>query len=252
MVDTTGLSDVFVLDPRAWSPRPAVYRIVVEWARCHSARVPTSREVFAALRNRGFREVKRRGRVGFLGIYTVPELAAAPALSRVAGTATAYKQGDRSDASREALGIDRALRTLARRGGIERASSGLVDPFAAAAHASAASVPAEFPASAASAESLPDGYMRSTRVTRVLVARAEERWGAAPSWLCVYCGAPASTVDHFYPWRVTHDSSPSNLVPCCPRCQASKGASHPLEWMARHGVSADRQAAILAPRLPLD
>jgi hypothetical protein len=211
VVNTTGLGAVFDLDPDAWAPRKAVYAVAVAWAESSGRRVPTNREVIAALRARGFEESKRRGVVGFRGIRVTDELAAAPRLSRVPGTATAWRQGDRSPASREAAQVYEMRRSLERREGRPE-GAGPWDPFAPAAPAP---------------ESLWfDGASYSTRVTSVLVARAETVWGPRHGWTCYHegCRFPATTVDHVVPWSVSHDSTPYNLRPACPRHNYGRGA----------------------------
>lgn len=45
-----------------------------------------------------------------------------------------------------------------------------------------------------------------------------------PGVLCIYCGAPADTMDHVTPIAKGGDHSPANTVAACARCNASKGA----------------------------
>lgn len=41
--------------------------------------------------------------------------------------------------------------------------------------------------------------------------------------ICVYCGDPATTVDHIDPWCAIHDNGEDNLVPCCKVCNSIAG-----------------------------
>jgi 5-methylcytosine-specific restriction endonuclease McrA len=230
MATPLDLTGVYVLDAAAWSPRTAVYRVAVQWAQDTGRPVPTNQEVFTALCKRGFRESKRRGTLGFNGIAVPADVAAAPRLSRVAGTVTAYKQGDRSPESRAAASTDAAMRALARRDDAAR-RTGLWDPFT-----ESGPVP--------ELSTLLDGASVHTRVSRVLVSRAETRWGSATNWHCVYCGNPARTVDHWAPWTRTRNSRPANLVPCCGRCQNLKGSREPDEFMRSRGISETRIAEL--------
>ncbi len=45
----------------------------------------------------------------------------------------------------------------------------------------------------------------------------------AGGYQCAYCGAPASTVDHVLPLARGGTSDVDNLVPCCSRCNSSRG-----------------------------
>ena len=49
---------------------------------------------------------------------------------------------------------------------------------------------------------------------------------------CVYCGKPADTFDHVIPKRRGGTDDPSNLVPACRSCNASKGSRTLSEWIA--------------------
>lgn len=210
MASPLDLAEVFDLaDPLAFAPRPAVYRVAVEWARASSRPVPTNREVFAALRARGFREVTRRGVRGFLGVTVSRGLAAAPRLSRVPGTATAWDQGDRSRASREAYELREATRAMYRREGEPLGPPR--DPFSR---------------ELAGWGGYVDGASSSTRDSAVLRRRAESVHGPVHLWSCYHegCAAPATTVDHVVPWSVSRDSTPLNLRPACPRHNYSRGA----------------------------
>ena len=70
---------------------------------------------------------------------------------------------------------------------------------------------------------------------------------------CVYCGGDANTWDHLHPLVV--DGMPSGIVPsqfellpCCSRCNSSKGKTHWRTYMDRL-VTRSRQAQ---PRLSQD
>ncbi|WP_169077557.1 HNH endonuclease [Microcella alkalica] len=86
------------------------------------------------------------------------------------------------------------------------------------------------------------------RETRLLRDRAARRWGSPTirRWLCVYCGAPATEVDHFYPYTHRDSSLPHNLVPACGPCNRDKSNTDPVEWMTAVGVPPDRIAWLLA------
>lgn len=61
--------------------------------------------------------------------------------------------------------------------------------------------------------------------------------------LCSYCGAPATVMDHIYPWSALTDpeelaasglvnqDDPRNLTPACQPCNMSKGAKPLVEWL---------------------
>ena len=53
-------------------------------------------------------------------------------------------------------------------------------------------------------------------------------WGG----LCAYgCGRPAEQRDHVWPVALGGQSTPGNVVPACPRCNARKRDSHPAQWI---------------------
>lgn len=108
-----GLADIFVVDdPRAFSPRTAVYNVAATTLADLGLPVPSNQEVYAFLRREvGIREVTRRGVRGFLGITTVPDLHAQPRLVPT-GTASARKhRGDDSDQARAAEVAQRLRRS---------------------------------------------------------------------------------------------------------------------------------------------
>ena len=45
---------------------------------------------------------------------------------------------------------------------------------------------------------------------------------------CVYCGAPADTVDHVVPYARSQDNSLDNLVAACRSCNSRKGDRSPV------------------------
>jgi hypothetical protein len=106
------LDMVFHLDPTAWSPRKLVYRDAVEFAESTGSRIPSPTDVYAALRARRFREAKRRGVWGFVGIRTYGP-ADEPRV-KPAGTASAYfHRHERTYEAREAMYTTRQFNKLA-------------------------------------------------------------------------------------------------------------------------------------------
>jgi hypothetical protein len=99
-----GLERVLDLDPNAWSPRTAVFRAAFH-AMPQTTRPLTSRELFRILRERGFRESKRRGVYGFHGIRVPEALAELPALVPK-HSASSYRRGDRSPEARKARHLE--------------------------------------------------------------------------------------------------------------------------------------------------
>lgn len=52
---------------------------------------------------------------------------------------------------------------------------------------------------------------------------------------CVYCGrASKLTLDHFVPLDAGGRHELGNITPACQRCNSSKGAGDPHEWMSRN------------------
>lgn len=66
-----GLPPVFDLDPDAWSPRAELWR-AADGAAEGRARWPRPQALYAELRERGFREMKRTGVWGFWGVRANP------------------------------------------------------------------------------------------------------------------------------------------------------------------------------------
>ena len=60
--------------------------------------------------------------------------------------------------------------------------------------------------------------------------------------ICVYCGKPGQTIDHFIPLKRGGTNDFENLVIACSGCNASKQASEPFAWMMRRGVRFDVRA----------
>jgi 5-methylcytosine-specific restriction endonuclease McrA len=50
--------------------------------------------------------------------------------------------------------------------------------------------------------------------------------------ICVYCGGPATSMDHVIPRCRGGSDDPTNLVPACQSCNASKRELTPDEWRA--------------------
>ena len=84
--------------------------------------------------------------------------------------------------------------------------------------------------------------MASTIVPRIPCSPEEEEkmagiFGMDPAHpLCVYCGRPASHLDHLHPliekgFLSGYCSDPGNLVPCCPECNSKKGSSDWEDYM---------------------
>lgn len=59
---------------------------------------------------------------------------------------------------------------------------------------------------------------------------------------CHYCGGEASTWDHIVPQKLGGGGSVDNLVPCCQRCNSSKGSKPLFVWrkhLKARGLPAD-------------
>ncbi|MFS0867189.1 HNH endonuclease [Microbacterium sp. 179-B 1A2 NHS] len=68
--DVTGLPESFVLDPDSWLPRAALWDLAQS---ADPAAWPTPQALYADLRARGFREMKRMGARGFWGLRVEPD-----------------------------------------------------------------------------------------------------------------------------------------------------------------------------------
>jgi len=69
-----------------------------------------------------------------------------------------------------------------------------------------------------------------------------ERYGGS----CVYCDKPnAETLDHIVAKTKGGDRGPNNLLPCCGRCNNSKGDKHWRVWFRGQAFySRDRESKI--------
>lgn len=70
----------------------------------------------------------------------------------------------------------------------------------------------------------PAGVGPSTLAAREPAYRRLRAEILAANPVCVYCGAPATTVDHVIPVAKGGTSDPGNLVAACIACNASKQA----------------------------
>lgn len=70
------------------------------------------------------------------------------------------------------------------------------------------------------------------KVPRTVFARVLASYGGR----CMYCDAPATTIDHFVPIKLGGTNKESNLAPACLSCNSSKGAKDPWDWEREHGV----------------
>jgi hypothetical protein len=65
-------------------------------------------------------------------------------------------------------------------------------------------------------------------------------WGVVLSMYghrCAYCGADGPMQqDHRMPVSKGGLTTPENIVPACPSCNASKSAAHPDDWPVREGA----------------
>lgn len=85
---------------------------------------------------------------------------------------------------------------------------------------------------------------RSLYASKELTRLTEERWGPKHRWSCVYCGRPASQVDHFWPLNTGGPDTAGNTVPSCQRCNRDKSDHAPFAWMVTVGVPESRMALI--------
>jgi 5-methylcytosine-specific restriction endonuclease McrA len=71
------------------------------------------------------------------------------------------------------------------------------------------------------------------RVTARKIHQIRMRFG----WCCAACGAPLDDgkghIDHFEPLARGGKEATWNLIPLCVKCNCSKGARDPLEWLRR-------------------
>jgi len=79
----------------------------------------------------------------------------------------------------------------------------------------------------------PDAYQPTSRKGR----RAMSGWRRrrldvlrAAGWACVYCGAPATTVDHIVPLSRGGGNGRENLAAACATCNTEKGSLLLSEW----------------------
>ncbi|MHB8736779.1 MAG: HNH endonuclease [Terriglobales bacterium] len=80
-------------------------------------------------------------------------------------------------------------------------------------------------------------HSRRVKLGGVLTVAIIEAVFAAYSSLCVYCGAPATAIDHFVPVARGGTNDRDNLVTACKSCNSRKGAKDPIEWMLSNGIS---------------
>ena len=78
---------------------------------------------------------------------------------------------------------------------------------------------------------VPEDASRNTR--RSLQGLRKRLWAADPS--CVYCGQcmplRRATLDHLIPLSQGGSHHPENVVLACWRCNQTKGAAMPREWL---------------------
>jgi 5-methylcytosine-specific restriction endonuclease McrA len=65
-------------------------------------------------------------------------------------------------------------------------------------------------------------------------------------FLCRYCGAEATEVDHVCPWTRGGPTLPFNLVAACRSCNRQKGERTPEEW--RRALAVERLRRIVRCR----
>jgi 5-methylcytosine-specific restriction endonuclease McrA len=69
--------------------------------------------------------------------------------------------------------------------------------------------------------------------------------------ICIYCGRPATTVDHILPRSRGGTDDPDNVVPACKACNSAKSNRTPQEWRA--GISRTQAVALASdPELAND
>lgn len=65
----------------------------------------------------------------------------------------------------------------------------------------------------------------------------EEVWRVYPDRLCSYCGESATELDHVVPLADGGQHVFGNLVPACRSCNASKGDTKLIVWLAQRVVA---------------
>ena len=79
------------------------------------------------------------------------------------------------------------------------------------------------------------------RPPKVNTARLIPRWAARElmedfDGLCAYCGEMATGFDHIVPVSRGGTTMPGNIVPCCKRCNSSKGTKWLEDWVALKNI----------------
>jgi 5-methylcytosine-specific restriction endonuclease McrA len=69
------------------------------------------------------------------------------------------------------------------------------------------------------------------------------RW-RRQSRVCIYCAGPCETVDHVVPLQQGGTNYEGNLVPCCRRCNGSKGARLLAVWRFTARGESDASAPV--------
>lgn len=88
--------------------------------------------------------------------------------------------------------------------------------------------------------------MTSPEAKRLWRKAIKEHFGST----CVYCGhhyeIEQLTLDHVHPKCKGGSTTTKNLVPCCKRCNHSKGSSNWLDWMRSTFGITNREDLILS------
>jgi HNH endonuclease len=66
---------------------------------------------------------------------------------------------------------------------------------------------------------------------------------------CVYCGAPAESIDHVRPLAAGGDETEDNLVPACGHCNKSKSAKLLIHWDPERVAHGAAQSSLVAAEL---
>ncbi|MBF6422891.1 HNH endonuclease [Nocardia farcinica] len=74
------------------------------------------------------------------------------------------------------------------------------------------------------------GFCQGCREHRRYIPKPLRKMLLAPGAVCVYCGEPASCIDHVRPIASGGDSSPDNLEPCCAECNLDKNCQTLERW----------------------